>query len=312
MTRFTSVVSLHDNPLTCGVARFNHELARRLDVPVVPLAPDPSLWGDYPLLSLKWSELNPTYDDVYTRHHCAPQAEHSSAEVMRTAKAKTYGVFWHDAGDAYVSDHAQVVFHGDPAHGPNGLWCPPVVSDLPRPTPSHLKILTACMAHKLDARPYARLRELLDQTPHTAQLRVSVAIHEGTTLNDAEMHFDALKQVMGRHHVYVIGCLTDEALARELRKCLAVAAFYAKGVRANNTTAHAAMSQGRALITNLDAESPKDFIHGETCFDIHQMQAWPSLVQITRVAKNGRDLYDSTYDWTHLISRMEALCDKSK
>jgi hypothetical protein len=168
------------------------------------------------------------------------------------------------------------------------------------------------MAHKLDPRPYERLRELLDQTPHTAQIRISVAIHENTSLTDAEMHFETLKSVMGRHHVYVMGCLSDEALARELRKCLAVAAFYPRGVRANNTTAHAAMSQGRALITNLDADSPKDFIHNDTVFDIHQMQEWPGLVSFTRVAKNGLDLYDSTYNWDHLIDRMEAVCANSR
>ena len=32
---FTSVVSLHTDPITCGVARFSQELAKRLDVSVV-------------------------------------------------------------------------------------------------------------------------------------------------------------------------------------------------------------------------------------------------------------------------------------
>jgi hypothetical protein len=299
--KFTSVVSLHLNPLTCGVARFNQELAKRLSVPMVSYYDD---WGAFPLVSLKWREVI----GVDEWHYDEPQFD----EWREKIRGLDYGVFWHDTGDPFITRGAAHVFYGDPSLGQNGLWCPPVIADLPKPAPSHLKILTACMAHKLDAEPYERLRELLDTTPHTAQLRVSVAIHEGTTLNDAELHFNALKAVMGRHHVYVMGCLTDEALARELRKALAVAAFYPKGVRANNTTAHAAMSQGRALITNLDKDSPKDFIHNDTCFDIYQMTAWPSIPQIDRVAKNGRELYDSTYDWVHLVSRIEALCASSK
>jgi hypothetical protein len=289
--KFSCVVSYHTNALTCGVARFSQELANRLGVPFVG---DGNEIGTCPLYSLKWSEIDPERDYWFT------------------SIPGKYGVLWHDEGHEAVTRKATWVMYANPSLGSPSVWCPPVIADLPVPKPSHLKILTACMAHKLDAAPYERLRALLDSTPHTAQLRVSVAIHEGTTLNDAELHFNALKAVMGRHHVYVMGCLTDEALARELRKSLAVAAFYPKGVRANNTTAHAAMSQGRALITNLDAYSPKDFIHNETCFDIHQMTEWPSLPKIDRVAKNGRDLYDSTYHWTHLVSRIEELCVASR
>jgi len=288
--KFTSVVSYHTNVLTCGVARFNQELARRLNIPMVPYE-DGRTWGAFPLLSLKFSEMS-----------FRPMA----------GLNRRFGVLWHDEGYAPLTQVATFVMFGDPSLGSPAAWCPPVIPDLPKHVSSQMRIFTCGMAHKLDAAPYVRLRELLDATPHTAQLRLSVAVHEGTSLTDAELHFGALKTNMGRHVVAVLGCLTDEAMARELKKALAVTAFYPKGVRANNTTAHAAMSQGRALITNLDADSPKDFIHNDTCFDIHQMTAWPTLAEIDRVAKNGRELYESTYDWIHLVDRIGELCANSR
>ena len=287
---FTSVVSLHTDPLTCGVARFSQELAKRLDVPFRGLRERTPGGDRFPLFSLKMSEMDMVPYDHFDGD---------------------YGVFWHDRGDYRITEQAQIVFHGDPSLGRNGLWCPPVVAELQPPVTSHLRIFTCGMASKFNAKPYERLRELLDETPHTAQLRVSVAVHEGTSLTDAEAELRSLKAIMGRHVVYVLGCLTDEAVARELKKCLAVASFYPKGVRANNTTAHAAMSQGQALITNLDADSPMDFIHRVTCYDINKIEQWPTLSDFDRVALNGQALYYSTYDWDHLVARITE-CANSK
>lgn len=51
-----AVLTYHTNPHTCGVARFNTQLARRLGVPCYGL---PVGGARYPLVSIKASEIGP-------------------------------------------------------------------------------------------------------------------------------------------------------------------------------------------------------------------------------------------------------------
>lgn len=288
--KFTSVVSLHTNTYGCGVAKFSAELAQRLNVPLVPLSPDPQAWGSYPLLSLKWSELHPDHQS-YTRFWCHPTIPGSSAEVMRSARAIPYGVFWHDAGDPYVSGHAAVVFYADPSLGPNGLWCP---SLLEHPTPRPLKLFSFGMAHKIQTQHYARVRDLLDDAGICYHLRVSVGLHEGTDLREATKHFDALKDILGPEKVTILGILSDAAVNLELQACDHVLAFFEKGVRANNTTVHAALQAGKSVFTNHDAQTP-GFLKAATK-DIVTRQAWESSIPYH-------------YSWDNLLKRMHEIYD---
>ena len=57
MTPWTSVVSYHTDPDTCGVARFSAQLASHLRVPHLPLVSE--AWDrSSALLSIKWRELD--------------------------------------------------------------------------------------------------------------------------------------------------------------------------------------------------------------------------------------------------------------
>ena len=79
---FTSVVSYHTNPMTCGVAKFSAELAKRLGVPFVGVSDMVPGGSRHPLFSLKWSEVNWATDwDMFVAKVSPP-----------------YSVFWHDAG----------------------------------------------------------------------------------------------------------------------------------------------------------------------------------------------------------------------
>jgi hypothetical protein len=175
--KFTSVVSLHTNPTQCGVAKFGKQLADRLGIPFVPL--HGGGWGTSPLFSLKWSEVlnSPDASVLELRSY----ARHSG-------KYLEFGVFWHDAGDERVTAGAKHVFYADPSLGSPGLWCPSLIT--PRKSPARL--FSFGMAHKLQTDKYRRVRELLDKAEQPYHLRVSVGLHEGTSLDGAEKHFDAL------------------------------------------------------------------------------------------------------------------------
>lgn len=299
---FTSVVSYHTNPMTCGVAKFSAELAKRLGVPFVGFDFYEDDGGDHPLFSLKWSEF------------CGGD-EIEAFGVMSTIEAfDAYSLFWHDKGDQRVLDNlanrAKHVFYADPSLGSPGLWCPSLLSDSPVPRAA-INLFAMGMAHKMQIAPYKKLAALISQTSHAFQLRMSMGLHEGTDLSDAILKCEAVAQAIGPDNLSVLGILTDTAVASEYECCHAACAFFEQGARANNTTIHAAMRAGKPVITNLDAHSPPDWKHGVSVFDIHQLTAWPGIYELRRVAEVGQAI-SANYSWNNLISAMRKECDRSK
>lgn len=287
--RWTSVVGYHLQPMTCGVAKFNTLLAQRLGVPFVGITPTEA-WGDFPLLSLKWSELDANHQ-TFTRHQCWPDMRQNSAEVMRTAKPKRYGVFWHDAGDATITAHAEQAFFADPSLGSPGLWCPSLLTPS---KPRTVRLFSFGMAHKLQTAHYAKVRNLLEAAGMDYRLRVSVGLHEGTDLADATQHFDALKDIMGADKVTILGILSDDAVAEELAAADYVLAFFGHGVRDNNTTVHAALDYGCRVITNHDRLTGHEL--SRATIDIINWHVWPTT---------------GLWTWDQLIKEMEKVCEAS-
>jgi hypothetical protein len=284
--KFTSVVSYHTNPMTCGVAKFSAELARRLNVPFVGLSAV-HRWGGFPLLSLKMAEVGEVWGH-------------------RPWVQTPFGVFWHDAGLKYVTDSAAVVFYADPSLGSPGLWCPSLITPRKRP----VRLFSFGMAHKLQTDKYRRVRELLDAAGERYHLRVSVGLHEGTSLDGAEKHFDALRDIMGAENVTILGILSDEAVSEELESADCLIAFFEKGVRANNTTIHAAINACLPVVTNHDAESPLWIVRGTA--DISTMSTWPERYWLQAAsACVAVDAHDR-YSWDGLLKEMKGVCEKSE
>lgn len=279
--KFSSVVSYHTNPTQCGVAKFNAELAKRLGVRVVSLM-DATLSerGAFPLLSIKYSELKPSLQAV-------------NIACGFPIHSPNYSVFWHDAGTELITMKARHVFYADPSLGSPGLWCPSLITPRKRP----VRLFSFGMAHKLQADKYTRVRELLDAASIRYHLRVSVGLHEGTSLDGAEKHFDALKEIMGPENVTILGILSDDAVSEELSNADYVLAFFEKGLRANNTTVHAALRHGCRVITNYDGK-PLGNLWLAT-ISIDDMDEWPRP-------------RDYGYSWDNLIEAMRKECEKSR
>jgi len=87
----------------------------------------------------------------------------------------------------------------------------------------------------------------------------------------------------------VLGYLADDALARELRDCTAVAMFFNPALRANNTTYWAAVDVGRPVITNRDEYSP--MLTGT--FDIDALTDFGQVFQYVRPSHD--------YTWERLL-----------
>lgn len=271
---FSAVVGYHTNPYTCGVARWNQELASRLGVPFVGLDGE---WGDHPLLSLKWGELD----------------EDAHAAVKVKVAVRPCSVFWHDEGSALVTTFAERVWWAFR----DGLWCPP--APLPVVDKAAIRLLAFGMGHKLQTAYFRKIDALISATGKTYDLRVSVALHEGTSLHDVSLKFSELESAVGTlGALKVMGCLSDMALAEELAQADAVCAFFPDGARANNTSVWTAMRAGAPVITNLDGGSPHDLLHAVNIYDIGMLELWPGIHGLRAVGCAGqstvRDLYA---DW---------------
>lgn len=242
--RIDAVLSYHLNPLTCGVAKFNHALAKRLGVPCRSLA-DPVARA--PLLSIKGAEL-----PVWWR---APRV---SSEV------EAFDLFLHDdVMDPLTLGLAGRVYAANPVIAKTlqrarpdiiTAFCPSTVEG--NPDRGGYRVLTFGMAHKLVTSHFEQLKRELDRDHPDYTLSLSTAVHEGSPWDETlTASVDALRAIFG-DRLRVLGFLADDALARELQDCDAVAAFFVPALRANNTSAWAALSAGKFLYTNLDQHSP--------------------------------------------------------
>ena len=109
---------------------------------------------------------------------------------------------------------------------------------------------------------------LLKSTGKSYCLYLSTALHEGISIETA---FDAALENIRQGFtgpVYFLGFLSDAAVLHYLRTTTYFAAFFPKGVRANNTSIHSAMTAGAVIVTNLDDSSPRGYRHMQTLIDI--------------------------------------------
>lgn len=213
---WSSVVSYHTDPATCGVARFSRQLADRLGVPHVPYA-RPKDFGVRPLLSIKFSEQTPFWDDW---HH---------------------DQLWHDAPHGVYEPRTTRVWKlyelGVPA-----LVQPVAIGQNP-------VLFTFGMAHKIDLAKFHVLRQLYAGW----ELWVSTAAHEGA----GPSKVPDLMATWGPR-AFDLGHLSDAALALIWPHTTAFVAFFEHGLRANNSSVHAALNARVPVITNHGAQTPAD------------------------------------------------------
>jgi len=297
------IAGYHLNPWTCGIAKFNDILARNLEVPVVGIGSAELQRHKRPLLSLKMSEF--TSDDAQ-----------ALAEWVE-AHAGRFELFLH-AFDGTPMEHSLLaaaarVYCGNrelsatlsPAR-PDivELFCPGTLLNPQRFQQTELSVFTFGMAHKIRVPLYRRLRDLLDATGKSYSIFVSTALHENTSFDGSFIvRFEELQALFGGH-VYFMGYLSDTAVFNHLVECNFLAAFFEKGLRANNTTVNAAMESGCAVITNLDEHSPHGLVHMKNVIDINVCDRLPDSDAAARIGLAARDIAHSRYGWDALVAQL--------
>lgn len=219
-----AVLGWHMNPQTCGVARFNEQLAERLGVPYRHLRTFPSR---HAIVSIKASEVGLWWEyevpiDCTLILHDRP---------MITNATRTARILYADE-----------------------LGCPPMVrGQAHRGT---YRVLVFGMAHKLVLPHFEQLQTTLEREHPDYTIELSTAVHEGMPWDDGITEsIDAMREIFGSK-LRVLGFLGDDALAKELRDVDAVALFYVPALRRNNSTYWAAVDAGKTIYTNRDELSP--------------------------------------------------------
>ncbi len=297
------IAGYHLNPWTCGIAKFNAILAKHLAVPVVGIRAVEL--GSYarPLLSIKVSEFS--------------ESDARDLDTWAQAHGGQFDLFWHAFDGTEVEQRllasARRVYCGNQELATSlapsrpdiiELFCPGTILTPQRVHPTDLSVFTFGMAHKIRVPLYRRLRDLLEATGRTYSVFVSTALHENTSFDDSfVVRFDEL-QALFNGQVYFMGYLSDTAVYNQLLDCTFVAAFFEKGLRANNTTVNAAMECGSTVITNLDEHSPRGLVHMRNIIDINACHRLPDAVEIERIGRAAREIAHSQYGWDQLVAQL--------
>jgi hypothetical protein len=297
------IAGYHLNPWTCGIAKFNDILARNLEVPVVGIgAPELAAYRR-PLLSLKMSEFTP--DDAQALAEWV--AAHTGAfELFLHAFDATpmEQRLLAAAGRVYCGNR-ELSHDLSPAR-PDivELFCPGTLLNPQRFQQTELAVFTFGMAHKIRVPLYRKLRDLLEATGKSYSVYVSTALHENTSFDGSFIvRFEELQGLFGPH-VYFMGYLSDTAVFNHLRECNFLAAFFEKGLRANNTTVNAAMENGCAVITNLDGHSPQGLAHMKNVIDINRCDRLPDTDEALTIGRAAHDIAHSRYGWDSLVAQL--------
>ncbi len=308
VTPVDGVLGYHLNPLTCGVAKFNVMLARRLDVPMFGLFDGRTAALEHPLLSLKLSEFSET-DSV------------ALASMVETATwRRRYSLFLHAWSDTPVEQlllsRAATVHCGNAelvaqlrARRPDveQSWCPSTLLEPQRFKPAGLSVFAFGMAHKVRSELHRSVHALLEATGQPYSVYLSTALHEGTAFDERfTVVFDELREIYGEH-IYFLGYMSDTAVYNYLIDTTFFAAFFDKGVRANNTTVNAAMECGSVVITNLDDHSPAEFRHLHNVIDINRCEVLPTdQPALESLAARARDTAAGALGWDALVERLRS------
>ena len=302
------IAGYHLNPWTCGIAKFNAILARRLELPVVRIGSEELTSYRRPLLSLKMSEFSAedalALDTWIDRH--AGEFELFLHAFENTALEKRML-----AAAARVACGNRELFEQLHPVRPDIVesFCPGTLLNPQRFDDTELRVFTFGMAHKIRVPLYRRLRDLLEATGKSYSVFVSTALHENTSFDDSfVVRFEELQSIFNGQ-IYFMGYLSDTAVFNHLVDCNFLAAFFEKGLRANNTTVNAAMEVGCAVITNLDEYSPNGLVHMKNVIDINRCDQLPEPAEAETIGRAARDIAHADYGWDQLVAQLRPVVE---
>jgi hypothetical protein len=298
-----AVVTHHTDGFRSGVARFNELLAEHLDVPLLRVFDVGVEQARNALLSFKVGEM--------------PDGDRAALQELVRRIDWRGELFLHEFDDLPLE--RELVSRARRVHCGNleienrvrrltarveTAWTPGLILDHRVYQPAQVSVFSFGMAHKIQADRFRRLKELLDASGRTYAVYVSAANHETASLRDAQIVFEEMHEIFP--HLYFLGNLSDVAVHNQLLQTTFFAAFFPRGVRANNTSVAAALELGAVVITNLDRHSPREFVHMDNLVDLERCDELPTdpltLKRLSvRAMETGRGR-----GWQALVARLRS------
>ena len=299
---FDCIAGYHLNPWTCGIAKFNTIIGRKVSLPVVGIGSSEISQYRTPLLSLKMSEFTPEDARVL--------------DAWAEGHQGRYEIFLHafdgtpleqrliaGASRVYIGNRELSAQLAPLRPDAVELFCPGTLLNPQRFQRTELSVFTFGMAHKIRVPLYRRLRDLLEATGQSYSVYVSTALHENTSFDGSfVVRFEELQAIFS--NIYFMGYLSDTAVFNHLVDCTFLAAFFEKGLRANNTSVNAAMECGCAVITNLDEHSPRGLVHMKNVIDINACDRLPGDEQAAAIGRAAREIAHADYGWDQLVAQL--------
>ena len=300
------IAGYHLNPWTCGIAKFNTILGGHLSLPVVGIGSEDLNAYRQPLLSLKMSEFTPddarSLDGWVGTHQGRFELFLHAYDGTPTEERLIAGASRVYTGNRELSGTVTAL-RADAVE----LFCPGTLLNPQRFQQAELSIFTFGMAHKIRVPLYRKLHRLLEATGQSYSVYVSTALHENTSFDGSfVVRFEELQAIFGEH-VYFMGYLSDTAVFNHLIGCTLLAAFFERGLRANNTSVNAAMECGCAVITNLDEHSPEGLVHMKNVIDIHACDQLPGLEEARKIGNAAQAIAHGQYGWDRLVAQIRPL-----
>jgi hypothetical protein len=306
MKKFSHILGYHTNPYTCGVAKFNSQLAKFLNIEVLNIKNSTNIDCTNALLSIKVSEFNPA--DL-------------SILLDFVKKAKRYSLFLHGFNDTeiewFLLQNASIIYCGNTeiynsvhSTGKAKLLFSPatIASDSSSKNESEtigaLKFFTFGMSHKVRIHYYKFLKEILDQLDQDYIISISTGFHEGESIGDFYNYtLPSFSEIFGKK-LNFMGMLSDSIVLDCLNNNDYFVAFFSNGLRENNSSAIASLGANTALITNLDEMSPKSFIHNVNCHDINKLESIDINSNKRKEIRESANQLSKSYSWNKLISEL--------
>jgi hypothetical protein len=286
-----AVLTPHPNELTCGTGKWSIRLAERLGVPCRRLPLFQAY--DCPLISARLTELG-------------------DLSQCNISTDSTFDLVVHDWADGHedLIHAARRVYAANPAIAEwvrtvrpdvQTIWCPSSLAG--NPDRGQYRVLTYGMAHKITAPHYEHLHALLAHAHPHYTISLSTAVHEGSPWDESLQRSAAVLRDIFGDHLRVLGYLADDALAKELHDCDAVALFYDPALRSNNTTAWAALDAGKPLVTNLDEHSPTELLG--RVINLPSVEHWPFQHVLRDCGTHGQQVAQAM-SWEQLVGVLRA------
>ena len=179
---YSSVVSYHTNPYTCGVARFNQALAKEMRIPLCSVSKFVPSSESISLLSIKFEEMSAkSAEDLWA------QLDQVDAKfdlfLHGVTQSKIENQYINSARRVIVATREYAEIVRAQRHDVLSYFAPGA-ADSSKKTNVDITLLTFGMAHKIRSDGYRKLGEILTADERSVQLEISTALHDGTSFSE--------------------------------------------------------------------------------------------------------------------------------